>query len=171
MGSDSFLKYSNNYEKESISLFGSDPRLVENRILDQIPDDIMIEKQVSTDKYMRLKLTPMPNQTIINTIEHYFGVETTVYSTEDNSSCILEIGLPLFDIICIRDTSRFPRLNGWILDVRHNKPGGSESIAMLKYDEDHPYTLQLAEHLIYYFNEHRDEMRNAKYKEIYPIRL
>lgn len=164
------IKYNNDYGEESIALFGSTPSLVENRILDQIPDTIMVQVQTSTDKYMRLKLTPPPSHTIINTIEEYFGVETKIFLAEDNNSCMLEIELPVFDIICTRDTSLFPKLNGWILEVRYNTPFNSKTIAVLKYNEDNPFTLTLADHLIYYFNKNLKELLNMDYKEIYPIR-
>ena len=93
-----------------------------------------------------------------------------MFLAEDNSSCMLEIELPVFDIICTRDTSRFPKLNGWILEVRYNTPLNSKTIAVLKYNEDNPFTLTLAEHLIYYFNKNLKELLNMDYKEIYPIR-
>ena len=144
------------------------PRLIEHQILEYISTDYMIEIQSSNDEYMRLKTTPALPDTLINDIEHIFRVKTKKYTSED--SCILEITNPVFDIIIIRDTSNFPKPNGWILEVVKNLPYSKmEVIATLRYDEDHPYNLQVAEDLVSYLNIKSSQLLEIEYEELYTI--
>lgn len=150
----------------SIRYYGTSPQLVENRIIEYFPKDIMIQIQSSTDKYLRIKLTPAPKPEIIEGIQKQFGLEIETFQSDE--SCILEIEPPVFDIICTRDTSRFPKLNGWILEVKHNTLFSSKTIAVLKYNEDNPYGLNIAEHLVEYLNQNKEDLP-MDYKEIYTI--
>lgn len=158
-----------------VNFYKSEPRLMEDKILSYISgkSEYRIELQNSTGKYMRLKVMPTPSDEILNELENKLGLEVAVYTDNQNNNSILEISMPLFDVICIRDTTKFPDLNGWILQVIHNpqyiSDGRVEVIATLKYDEDHPYSLHIAQHLTEYLNENKDTLANMDYEEIYTI--
>lgn len=150
-----------------IRYYGTSPRLVENRIIECFPKNISIQIQSSNDKYLRLKLTPTPEKRIIEGIGKKFGLEIETFNSDE--SCILEIQPPEFDVVAIRD-SNFPRYTGWILQIVHHiyYSSGAEIIAAIQYNEDHPYGLQIAEHLVEYLNQNKDELQRD-YKEIYTI--
>ena len=63
----------------SIRYYGTSPQLVENRIIEYFPKDIMIQIQSSTDKYLRIKLTPAPKPEIIEGIQKQFGLEIETF--------------------------------------------------------------------------------------------
>lgn len=152
----------------SIRYYGTSPQLVENRIIEYFPKDIMIQIQSSTDKYLRIKLTPAPKPEIIEGIQKQFGLEIETFQSDE--SCILEIKPPEFDVIAIRDGSKFPKYIGWILQVVHNRyyGDGAEIIASIQYNEDNPYGLNIAEHLVEYLNQNKEDLP-MDYKEIYTI--
>ena len=146
------------------------PRLAEKKILEHFPSHhFMLEMQNSDKDYLRLKITPPPVDDLFDELRHKFGVNVKKYTSDD--SCIVEISNPLFDILVIRDTSKFLSLNGWILRVIQNRMGYSEEVEVLaeiKYDNDHPYGLLLAEHMVEFLNENKDSLPD-EYKEIYTI--
>ena len=151
------------------TFYSNKPRLVENQILEYIPKDHLIQIQASGDYYMRLKSTPSFTEEFIKNLEEKFRVKTKKYLSDD--SCIIEIKPPQFDIIIIRDTSKFPKLNGWILRVVRLLPWSEEMdvIATFDYNEDHPYNLTIAEKLLSYLTSHVDELDSIEYEEIYTI--
>lgn len=156
-----------NKETDSILYLGREPRLIKNTIIEDIPKTSMIQIQAEGDKYLRLKLTPFPEDKVIEELKRKYRVETKTYLSDDGAG-IIEINYPRFDIICTRDTTRFPTYIGWILQVVEYQKYSDEVnvIATLKYNKDNPYALMIAEHLIEYLNMNKDELP-TEYTEIY----
>lgn len=144
------------------------PRLTEHRILEYIPNKYMIEIQTNQDEYMRIKTTPALEDKIIEDIERLFRVKTETFTSND--SCIIEIKPPIYDVIVTPNLEDFPMHDEWILQVVKNSPYSKlETIATLKYDKEHPYNLDVAEHLMNYMNFNAPELESMTYEEIYTI--